>query len=166
MQYQSDNMEREKLFSQWYDTYGTMVLRTCYLYLGSKAEAEDATQDTFVKAWKHIGGFRAQNEKATKAWLMRIAVNTCRDRLRSAAWIHTNRHIQADDVLQYRSAPKEDIDLLIDVMSLPEKLRWAVLLYYYQHMTMEEVASVLNVTPSTIAKRLNRAEAKMKEMLE
>lgn len=160
---QPDNMDRDKLFTQWYDTYATAVLRMCYLYLGNRAEAEDAIQDTFVKAWRHMDRMHAQNERGVKAWLMQIAVNTCRDRFRSAVWIHTDRSVQADDVLLYKAAPKEDIDLLLDVKALPEKLKQVVLLYYYQRMTVEDIAVALHVSGSTVSRRLAKAEKLLKE---
>lgn len=158
MQRQSDNIDRDRLFSEWYDTYGTIILRMCYLYLGSRMEAEDAAQDTFVKAWIHMDNFHTHNAKATKAWLMQIAVNTCRDLLRSAAWRRTDKNVQAADILMFRAAPTEDAELLMDVMALPEKLKQVVLLYYYQRMTIEEIASILHVSASTVSRRLSKAE--------
>ena len=53
------------------------LLRTCYLLLKDAALAEDALQETFVKAWRSYGSYRG--EASEKTWLMRIAVNTCRD---------------------------------------------------------------------------------------
>ena len=61
--------------------YGDDILRLCLLYLGDRQLAEDAFQETFVKAWKGRDAFRG--ESSEKTWLSRIAVNTCRDMLRS-----------------------------------------------------------------------------------
>ena len=63
--------------------YGGEILRLCLLYLGDRQLAEDAFQETFVKAWKGRDAFRG--ESSEKTWLSRIAVNTCRDMLRSGA---------------------------------------------------------------------------------
>ena len=73
--------EREQAFEQLVMQYQTMLLRTCYLYLGEKTLAEDAVQDTFLKAYRNWDAFRGDSSRRT--WLMKIAVNTCRD-LRSA----------------------------------------------------------------------------------
>ena len=63
------------------DLYGDAILRLCILYLGDRQLAEDAFQETFLKAWEKWDGFRG--ESSVKTWLTRIAVNTCRDMLRS-----------------------------------------------------------------------------------
>ena len=54
----ADIDSRESVLSSWYDAYGTDVLRLCCFYLGSRADAEDATQETFLKAWKHMDRFQ------------------------------------------------------------------------------------------------------------
>ena len=75
---------RESVLSRWFDAYGTDVLRLCCFYLGSRADAEDAAQETFLKAWKHMEHFQGRNQCTPKTWLMKIACNTCRDHLRRA----------------------------------------------------------------------------------
>ncbi len=59
------------------DWYGDEIKRFCTLQLKDSFQAEDAAQDTFVKAWKALDTFR--NDSSEKTWLIRIAVNTCRD---------------------------------------------------------------------------------------
>ena len=58
------------------------ILHLCYAYLGDTALAEDAVQETFFKAWKHYDRFRGEAEE--KTWLMRIAMNHCKDQLKSS----------------------------------------------------------------------------------
>ena len=58
------------------------LLRMCYAYLGDMALSEDAVQETFLKAYRALDSFRG--EAAEKTWLMRIAINTCKDMRRSA----------------------------------------------------------------------------------
>lgn len=62
------------------------LLRTCYLLLKDTALAEDALQETFIKAWRSYGNYRG--EASEKTWLMRIAVNSCRDMLRGRWFRH------------------------------------------------------------------------------
>jgi RNA polymerase sigma-70 factor (ECF subfamily) len=73
------------------DLYGDGILRLCILYLGDRHLAEDAFQETFVKAWKKRDDFRG--DSSVKTWLTRIAINTCRDLLRSG-WFRTMRRSQ------------------------------------------------------------------------
>lgn len=82
----------EEAMAQW----ETALVRTCYLLLGDAGLAEDAVQDTFVKAWRAYGGFRG--EASEKTWLMRIAVNTCRDLARSKWFIHIDWKVSMDDL--------------------------------------------------------------------
>ena len=72
----------EEMLAHMVAEYEVILLRTCYMYLHDKALAEDATQETFLKAYKALDSFRG--ESSEKTWLMRIAMNTCRDMKRSA----------------------------------------------------------------------------------
>ena len=83
------------------DAYGDELLRLCLLYLGDRQLAEDAFQETMVKAWRALPGFRG--ESGAKTWLFHIAVNTCRDMLRSG-WMRMRR----------RSVPLEVMPELAD----------------------------------------------------
>ena len=80
----ADIDSRESALSRWFDAYGTDVLRLCCFYLGRYADAEDAAQETFLKAWRHMQHFQGRNQCMPKTWLMKIACNTCRDHLRRA----------------------------------------------------------------------------------
>lgn len=70
----------QQRLEQWISQYADAILHVCFIYLRDASQAEDAMQDTFIKAWKHMAQWNGQSEKA---WLMRIAVNTCRDYHRS-----------------------------------------------------------------------------------
>ena len=67
----------EQVFTELVDTYQTSLLRMCYLNLQDIGLAEDAVQETFIKAYRALSSFR--NESNLKTWLMKIAINTCRD---------------------------------------------------------------------------------------
>lgn len=75
-----DRAPEEKL-AQWIRDYQAALLRSCYLYLQDRGLAEDAVQETYLKAYQHWADFRA--ESSEKTWLFRIAINTCRDMRRS-----------------------------------------------------------------------------------
>lgn len=143
----------------------TSLLRLCYLYLGERALAEDAVQETYLKAWKSYASFRRDADE--KTWLTRIAVNTCKDMLKSAWFRHTDRSAPPED-LPLASLPftPEDDTVTRAVMRLPEKYRTAVLLRYLQGLTAEETASVLHVPRSTVYHRLNQAQRLLKNALE
>ena len=90
------SMNRETKLSEWIEMYSDTILRTCYLYLSDLQQAEDVLQDTWIKAWKHMDDLERKEVRNEKAWLLRIAINTCKD-YRRTAWF---RHIDRKNALE------------------------------------------------------------------
>lgn len=151
----------EEAMAQW----EVPLLRTCYLLLNDAGLAEDAVQDTFIKAWRSYDGFR--KEASEKTWLMRIAVNTCRDLRRSRWFIHIDRKVNMDD-LPEPSVPFDMPDDTITraVLSLKLPLRQVIILYYYQGLTAQETAKVLKLSLRAVHYRLEKAKQALKCCLE
>ncbi len=147
----------ETVVSAWYDAYGTDILRYCFMMLGNRTDAEDATQETFLKAWRNIGRYEARNGCSPKSWIIRIAGNTCRDYLRRAWHKYESRLITPEDLQKLGNAPDESRELIMDVMNLPEKYREVVLLVFMQGMTVREAAKCMQTSASTISRRLEKA---------
>ena len=146
----------ERLITQ----YQTSLLRLCYVQLQDQALAEDAVQETFLKAYKGFDSFRGDSSE--KTWLTRIAVNTCRDFQRGGWFKHTDRRVTPDMLPVGTVQPDtEDLDL-----SLPRKMREAILLYYYQDMSTEEIAETLGIAQSSVSNRLRRGREKLRKLLE
>ncbi len=141
------------------------LLRTCYLYLRDRQLAEDAVQETFLKAYRSLPAFRGDSSE--KTWLMRIAVNTCRDLYRSEWFRHMDRRVIPEE-LPESGVPftSREESLIVEVMRLPRRLREATLLYYYHGMDEREIAEALGVSRSAVSDRLSRARRKLKELLE
>lgn len=159
-------MNREERLNQWIETYSDAILRTCFLYLSDQAQAEDALQDTWIKAWKHMSEYENQGIQNEKAWLMRIAINTCKD-YRRTAWF---RHIDNRKALEelpdrLLRTEAEDRSLSLMIMDLPNRYKQVVLLYYFQGLTQAETAAVLGISPSSVLRRLRNAEALLKQSL-
>ncbi len=138
------------------------LVRMCFAYLRDRALAEDAVQETFLKAWKGYDCFRS--EASEKTWLMRIAVNTCKD-LRKSAWL---RHTDRAAALPEGQEPftEKDDALTRAVMNLKPRLREAVLLRWYQGLTGEETARALQVSRATVYNRLTKAQRLLQTELE
>ena len=138
--------------------------RLCYLYLHDEAQAEDAVQETFLKVYRSLKNFRG--EASEKTWLTRIALNICKDMLRSAWFRHTDRRITVD-MLPAAQAIRDPYhrEVATAVMNLPGKLREVILLYYYRGLTMTETAEVLGITQPAVTSRLKRAKDKLKAEL-
>ena len=147
------------------DQHQTALLRMCYMYLRDRALAEDAVQETFLKAYKALNSFRGDSSEI--AWLMRIAVNTCRDMQRSAWFRRVDRRI-TPDLLPDATAPYKEADEVVTlaVMNLPTKLKEVTMLYYYQGMKISEIATSLKVAETTVSSRLRNAKKKLRTSLE
>ena len=151
----------ERLITQ----HQTSLLRLCYVQLQDHALAEDAVQETFLKAYKGFDSFRGDSSE--KTWLTRIAVNTCRDFQRRGWFKHTDRRVTPDMLPVGTVQPDtEDLDLSLAVMKLPRKMREAILLYYYQDMSTEEIAETLGIAQSSVSNRLRRGREKLRKLLE
>lgn len=154
-------MEIEELIDQ----YGDDIFRLCLIYLGERTLAEDAFQETFVKAWKHMASFRG--ESSIKTWLTHIAVNTCRSMLRSG-WLRMLRKSQSVDTLLHLSAPEAErhYDLTQAIGSLPGMYREVIVLYYYENMNTREIAQLLHMSANTVSTRLKAARRLLHKSLE
>ena len=162
----SSQLEKEQLLEEWIRSHGTAILRVCFVSLWDAKEAEDAMQETFLKAWRAMDSYERRNGAGVRTWLNRIAVNVCRDMKRKAWFRHVDLHQALEELPQgVCSVMDEDRELLLDVMRLPDKYREPVLMYYYQDMTLDETAEALQVSRSTVHSRLRRAEAKLKREL-
>jgi RNA polymerase sigma factor (sigma-70 family) len=160
-----ESMERELWLEDAMNRWERSLLRTCYAYLGDVALAEDAVQETFLKAWKGFGRFRGASEERT--WLMRIAINTCKDMRRSAWFRHVDRAAALEDLPECAEpfAPEDDT-LTRAVMALKPKLREAALLHWYQQLSAEEAAKALGVSRATVYNRLEKARKLLRTELE
>ena len=155
-----DDEERlEHLMATW----GTQVKRLCCLYLKDMALAEDAAQETFVKAWRSLGRFRGECSERT--WLMRIAVNTCRDMQRTAWFRRLDRRVVPEELPLTAPASQEPA-LAQAMLSLPPRDREVLVLRYYEQLSHEEIAQLLHAPINTIRSRLARAKKKLKLTLE
>lgn len=152
--------DREARFEQLMREYETEVLRVCFLYLVDRSMAEDATQDTFTKVWLKMEKFERHNNCSIKTWIMRIAVNTCKDYMRSKWFRHRNMTRSLEEISPAALPISQDSrSLFLSVLELPDTYKSAVLLYDYQGMSMEEAAKALGISRPTLSRRLKEAHA-------
>lgn len=143
------------------------VLRMCFIYLADRELAEDALQDTFIKVWRRIDHFEGRNGSSVKSWIMRIAINTCKDYKRTSWFRHTDMTRAVEDLpLAIPEVTDESHELFLDVTQLPTKYKQVILLYYYQGMTMAEVGDALRLSRSTVQNRLKKAYTLLRHLQE
>ena len=147
------------------ELYGDEIKRFCTLQLRDPFQAEDAAQDTFVKAWKALDTFR--NESSQKTWLMHIAVNTCRDYQRTGWFRHMDRRMTPDDLPeQTQEDTVPDGEVTEAIRSLPSGLRMIILLRYYEGLSLNETATAAGVSLATIKRQISKANRLLRERLE
>ena len=137
------------------------VYRLCYSYLGSAADAEDATQATFMKLVDKPRTFKDHEHE--KAWLLACAANVCKDELKSARRKRAGE--MPADIADSR-AHTESSSVLDAVLALPEQYKDCVYLHYYEGYKTDEIASMTNTPPSTIRNRLSEARKLLKASLD
>ena len=133
------------------------LYRAALAILGSRQEAEDAVQDTFLAFWeKAPEGLRDEG-----AWLMRVLVNNCRSRLR------TSRRRETLPLWEELPAPEpEERALWEELRALPPQDRAAIHLFYYEGFSTQEIARILKCRPGTVRSRLSRARERLRELLD
>ena len=163
-----DRETKEAWLERAMEQYEESLLRMCFAYLGDAALAEDAVQETFLKAYRALDRFRGDAEE--KTWLLRIAINTCRDLRRSAWFRHVDRNVTLDVLGEPADPAQEwsqwDDTLTRAVMGLKPKYRETVLLCWYQGLTGQETANVLKISRSAVMNRLKQAKTILRKELE
>lgn len=153
-------LSREEL-ADFYRRYVGMVYQICLMLLKHVPDAEDATQTVFQKVMERNKPF--QDREHEKAWLIVTARNQCRNQLRH--WWRTRR--AGEEALQTMTWEQpEDEEVWESILTLPEKERTVLYLYYYQGYSTLEIADILGKNPSTVRTWLVRARWKLKDILE
>ena len=157
--------DRNQRLEQLVDRYQEQVMRMCFLYLCDKTLAEDAMQETFLKVYRALDTFRG--EASEKTWIMRIAIRTCYD-MNHSGWFRVFNRQVTPDMVPETAVPFEESDdeLMNAVVRLPIRLREVILLYYYQHMNVNETAEALGISQSSVSGRLKRGRERLKAMME
>lgn len=147
------------------DTYGDAILRMCYIYLRDYQLAEDITQETFIRVYQHCDLFSGKS--SLKTWITQIAINLCKNEMRTKWWKNCDRAERMEPV---QEAPYDDrLNRQViagEIARLPKKYREVILLYYYQELTIPEIAEISGERKSAIKTRLSRARAMLKPELQ
>ncbi len=156
--------QARETISRLMDEHGHALLRMCFLHLRDVQLAEDAVQETFLKAWRKLDTFREDSSERT--WLMRIAINVCRDMLRTGWLRRIDRKVDITLLPECAQADEyPDSTVLTEVMGLPRKLREVILLRCYQGMSLKETADALGIGLSTVKQRQQTANRTLRKRL-
>lgn len=168
-------------FGSWMASEQKRVYLLCRRLLQDSEEADSATQDVFLKAYKALQKASRQNEELEypDKWVTRIAVNTCLDRLRSKAWKIWQRRPSAEDekvILEMTPGSDPDAERQFFAKQIQQRLETALgklshrqravfSLRHYDAMALEEIAEILQLDTGTVKAHLFRAIGKLREEL-
>lgn len=150
---------QQKEIARIVETYSDMLLRLALNRTQNLTEAEDIVQTVYLRLLRARPRF--QNAAHEKAWLLRTAINLCKDYQKSAA---RRTNVPLDQV-NAATLPPETTEVLDAVMRLPETDRYIVYLFYFEQMSISDIARVMREKEGTISSRLSRSRKKLKPLL-
>jgi len=148
-------------FEEVYERQVETIYRVCFSYMKSAADAEDITAGVFEKLLRHGTAFKSLEHE--KAWLLRVAINLCKNHLKS--WRRTVANIDDYENIAYADT-FPDNDLAKTVFDLPPRYKDVIYLYYYEGYSTAEVARLLKKPESTIRNHMREARILLKGVLE
>lgn len=154
------NVRTKQQIQDIYNRQIDRVYRVCYLYLKNEQDAYDAAHETFLRLMHKKPHLK--NEEHEKAWLIRVAVNICKDILKSY-WKKNWQGEYLPEICEGSVQPQGNI--LEEVLALPQKYRTLVYLHYYEGYAIEEIAKILKENASTLRSRLSEARKILRKEL-
>ncbi len=168
--------EDQSAFKELFDNYKDYIFNICYRMTGNIHDAEDVTQEVFIKILRSIGNFRG--DAGLSSWIYRIAVNTCLNRERRKRF---TRLISLDFIMEEHSAPdpydksqdpyakleQAEKERLVQeaIQSLPARQKTAVILSRYEDLSYRQVAEVMGVSVPAVESLLHRAKNNLSKKL-
>ena len=163
--------DREAVVEEIIERYGDKILRLCFVQLGNIEEAEDATQEIFLKVFKSIKKYNGDSSIYT--WIYKITINTCFDILKK------RNRLRYDDISLYINFIKDEKDtemiilknltsksIRVALMKIPEKYRVLLYMFYFEELKISEISTILNEKENTIKTRLKRGKAALRRVIE
>lgn len=163
----------EGAFAALVEVYQTPIYNLCYRMLGDPGEAEDAAQETFLRAYAQLGSY--DPARAFKTWLFSIGNHHCIDRLRKRrlTWLSIDDDLPPHPALQEQAPGPEEATLRREQAELMQRLlarlppddRAVIVMRYWHDLSYEEIAEATRSTVSAVKSRLHRARGSVGEML-
>ena len=148
-------------FTRYAESYIDTVFRVAFNYIKSAADAEDITQNVFLKLLKEDKPF--ESEEHVKRWLIRVAINECKN-LTKARWWRQASYEDYAATLSFDNPAHSD--LFYAVMELPKKYRLPIYLHYYEEYSTQEIAEILKEPKNTVCAQLRRGRELLRKSLQ
>ena len=154
-------MRSEEEVNRAVETYADMVRRICFYHLKNEADTEDVFQNVFLKYMLYDGVFQSCEHET--AWLLRVAINDCKDILKSffrrnMVPLQAVKELEAD-------IPQDHQEVLEAVLSLPKRYKDVIYLHYFEGYTAAEIGRILGKKENTVYSLLSRGRGMLKKEL-
>jgi len=160
------------LFTILVDRYKDLVFTLALRMLKNKEEAEEVTQDTFIKTYKSLEKFKGSSKFST--WIYRVAYNSCLDRIKK-----NKKHLNNVEINEFTAHEVATIDNALDKMetrerkeaiqrcidSLPSEESFLLTLYYFDDLSLDEISKIVGITANSIKVKLFRCRKKLATIL-
>lgn len=163
--------DSEAVIEEILEAYGNKILKLCFVQLGNKEEAEDATQEVFLKVFNNLKRYNGESSMYT--WIYRITINTCFDILKKRKK-HTFEDISL--YLDFIKDSKETEEAIISsltsqniidaLMRITEKYRILLYMFYFEELKISQIAFILQEKENTIKTRLKRGKNALRRIIE
>lgn len=152
----------EKQIDEIVEKYKSTVYSVALTHTRTKYDADDVFQEVFLAYWKKEPSLR--DEEHRKAWLIRTTINLCKKACNSSIW---RRSVPIEEIKedQFTFSERRENDVLFALQSMPEKLRSVIHLYYFEEMSVKEIARLLHMREGAVRMRLTRGRDKLREMM-
>ena len=143
--------------------YGKSVISAALVYVKDPTDADDIAQEVFFKLYRYSGSF--DSDEHIKAWLIRCAINQCKDHLRSP-WRRLSLPLEAAADKHTEERSGDDYGMLDVMRKLGRSNRITLYMYYYEDYSADEIADILGISVNAVHSRLKRGRQQLKKLLE
>lgn len=148
----------KNLIGEYMNKFHGSVFRLAFSYVKNRVDAEDISQEAFLKLYLSNNLFPSEND--VKAWLMRVTINLAKDMLKSR-W-RKNREELSEEIPY---TDENESVLLESLKKLEPKYSTVIHLFYYEGYSVKEIAAICHIAQTTVTTRLSRARKQLKELL-
>lgn len=155
------SLRTDDCFEEVMEKYSDLIYRLAYTNVRIKADADDVFQEVWCRYYQKNKTF--ESEQHRRNWLINVTLKCCKKIYSSARYKRTV--LLEDFPVLKEELPERDYEVYYAVMSLHEKYRTPIYLYYYEGFSAEEISEMTHIKPSTLRSQLKRGREKLKEML-
>ena len=156
-----ESLRTDDCFEDVLEKYSDLIYRIAYMNVRVKADADDVFQQVWCIYLQKNKVF--ESEEHRKHWLINVAMKCCK-KIQLSSWYKKNVFLE-DFPLLKEEMPEKDYEVYCAVMSLPDKYRRVIYMYYYEGFTVDEISEITRIKPSTIRSQLKRGREILKEKL-